>query len=666
MEFVEQLARLFTFSQLALLASLAVFVYAVPPRTFVKGLFAFSLGLLAVANANVGPWWAAPAVPGWGQMYAIDIMVAHSFVFLVFAWHYPTKASLRSPAGIALALAGAWYAFYAVGYLVQRERWLVGDEAAVVWRVGMLVTFLVAWTMIARLHALDAARRRASNFIVLGTVGLFGLLTEGTSYPIWFANEIRTFGEIVSVQAITPAVATWLIAAVLVPPLFLVYWWRRERFVLLPIIAAYGVVHAFLAYTPVGAWYLFHVPVAIAILYAFARGSPFGEQPRSPAAANMLAIVAGASVFFLAIAISLAVLGDSSLSLALGIGTGLLLGGAAAFVSLPRESLPLRDATDESTTRLAAYTVALDRELRSGRSPDEARVALAQLRSALRVSDQEHQAVAGTRTAANDLVLGRYRSVRVLGEGGSGVTRLCRDERLGREVVLKTLRQGDANVERIDALLREARAVGAIKHPNVVTLHDVVHHGDEAVIVMEHAERGSLRDAIAAGPIPYDDWRRLAIGLLRALEAVHAAGVIHRDVKPSNVLLDAQGEPKLADFGIARVPGFETTVGGLREGAVGTFRYMSPEQAKGRPATARSDLFAAAATLFEARTGRPYLEARAGESAVEVQLRAASAAPFDRDVQPPALRAWFARALDPDPGERFASAREMREALEAT
>ena len=146
---------------------------------------------------------------------------------------------------------------------------------------------------------------------------------------------------------------------------------------------------------------------------------------------------------------------------------------------------------------------------------------------------------------------------------------------------------------------------------------------------------------------------------------MHRAGALHRDVKPANVLLTREGAVKLADFGVAQAPGLDATLGlGAQPAQGGTPRYMSPEQAKGKRLTASSDLYSAAATLYEAYAGRPFLEG--GESAAELQARAAAAGPFARPLDaPPALRAWFARALDPDPARRFASAGEMRDALAA-
>ncbi|MHB8605175.1 MAG: serine/threonine-protein kinase [Thermoplasmatota archaeon] len=256
---------------------------------------------------------------------------------------------------------------------------------------------------------------------------------------------------------------------------------------------------------------------------------------------------------------------------------------------------------------------------------------------------------------------GRYAIKRALAEGGQSRVWLARDEKLGRDVVLKEFRGGASGAR---AALHEARLVSAVDHPNVVRIYDVL--DDAGVVVMEHVTNGSLAERLIAGPPSHAQFARLAHDLLGALAAVHAAGLVHRDVKPGNVLFDRNGNAKLSDFGIAHLPGFETTLGGdgARASAVGTIRYMSPEQARGRRVDARSDLFSAAATLFEAYTGKPYRDVRAGESAIELQMRAASEAGFEGAIEPAALHAWFATALAATPDARFTSARAAHEAFD--
>jgi serine/threonine-protein kinase len=244
-----------------------------------------------------------------------------------------------------------------------------------------------------------------------------------------------------------------------------------------------------------------------------------------------------------------------------------------------------------------------------------------------------------------------------LGSGAQGRTFLAEGPGAER-VVLKAVRGGAP-----EALRREADALRSLRHPHVVAMHDVAEEDGEVILVMEYLEGGNLRDRLARGALGPEEFRRVATGLLAGLAAVHNAGQVHRDVKPSNVLLSTDGEAKLADFGVARAAGAETTLGRPEGTAVGTLRYMSPEQAKGKRVTTRSDLFSAAATLYEAYTGQPYIEPVEGESAVELQLRAATQGPFRKRAQPAAMRAWFAQALDPQPARRFASADAMREAL---
>jgi hypothetical protein len=319
-----------------------------------------------------------------------------------------------------------------------------------------------------------------------------------------------------------------------------------------------------------------------------------------------------------------------------------------------------------SARKLEVYRAALE----ESHGHPGAQEQLARLRSKLGLTERDHAvllhavqrgAPRGAAWVRGSVVLGRYRIEGDAGEGAHGHAFVARDLRSRARVVVKLLRPQRAGDP---GLVREARAVAAVRHPNVVAITEVGEAGGQPAVVMEYVEGGSLRDRLARGALARGEFARLADGLLAALEAVHAAGIVHRDVKPSNILLTREGGAKLSDFGVARLPGAETTLGG--EGAaIGTVRYMSPEVAKGKPATLRSDLFSAGTTLFEAYTGKAYLEAEPNESAVELQMRAARAGPFDKPLEPPGLRAWFARALEPDPALRFASARAMREALDA-
>ncbi|MFF4322822.1 serine/threonine-protein kinase [Streptomyces sp. NPDC001568] len=207
------------------------------------------------------------------------------------------------------------------------------------------------------------------------------------------------------------------------------------------------------------------------------------------------------------------------------------------------------------------------------------------------------------------LLAGRYRLAELLGQGGMGTVWRAHDEQLDREVALKELRLPDdldASHRKawIDRLDREARAAARLKHPGVITVHDRI-AGDDGRpwIVMELVHGRSLDDLIRAdGPLPPARVARIGRQILDALRAVHATGVTHRDIKPANVLLEGD-RVVLTDFGIAAVEGES---GLTRSGAVmGTPAYMSPEQVRGFPATAESDVWSVGATLFTAVEGRP-------------------------------------------------------------
>ncbi|WP_445401692.1 protein kinase domain-containing protein [Streptomyces sp. LE64] len=263
--------------------------------------------------------------------------------------------------------------------------------------------------------------------------------------------------------------------------------------------------------------------------------------------------------------------------------------------------------------------------------------------------------------AKSRLIDGRYLLKSRLGRGGMGVVWGAEDQLLGRLVAVKrldadpTLRGAAARRVRARTL-REARAVAALRHPNVVVVHDVVEHDEDAYIVMELVTGGSLADRVAAhGPRPVEEVARIGLALLGALRAAHAAGVLHRDLKPDNVLLEAGSDRVvLTDFGVARVPGAGTlTEDGL---FVGSPEYSAPERVSGGPGGPEADLWSLGALLCTALTGRsPF---RRGS------LSGTLHAVVVEEVRPPAeagpLLPVVAGLLERDPARRLGVAEAER------
>ncbi|HZU56240.1 MAG TPA: serine/threonine-protein kinase [Actinocrinis sp.] len=213
-------------------------------------------------------------------------------------------------------------------------------------------------------------------------------------------------------------------------------------------------------------------------------------------------------------------------------------------------------------------------------------------------------------TETNDLIAGRYRLLAQVGTGGMGVVWRARDEVLGRTVALKELMVrsttggaglGDEGTRRA---MREARIAARLHHPNVIGVYDIVDHDGRPFLVMEYLESRSLAQLMAAGVLlPPHEVARIGAQLASALTAAHNAGIVHRDVKPGNVLLAEDGEVKLTDFGISRAVGDTTvTASGL---LLGTLGYIAPEVAQGQPADSLSDVYSLGATLYAAVEGQP-------------------------------------------------------------
>jgi tetratricopeptide (TPR) repeat protein len=272
----------------------------------------------------------------------------------------------------------------------------------------------------------------------------------------------------------------------------------------------------------------------------------------------------------------------------------------------------------------------------------------------------------GSETDLAGSSLGPYRLLREIGRGGMGTVYEAEDARLGRRVAVKLLpveygRDRSAK----ERFLREARSASALDHPNLCIVHDVGESDGRLFIVLALYEGETLRERLQRGPLPVAEAREVAIQVARGLARAHEAGIIHRDIKAANVMLTRRGEAKILDFGIAKLRGDEASL--TRTGASwGTPAYMSPEQARGEPVDARTDVWSLGILLFEMLAGRrPF-----GGDSVEAVLSSIltrEPEPLGRirpDV-PPELARVVARALAKNPAERHANAGEMLADLES-
>jgi eukaryotic-like serine/threonine-protein kinase len=269
--------------------------------------------------------------------------------------------------------------------------------------------------------------------------------------------------------------------------------------------------------------------------------------------------------------------------------------------------------------------------------------------------------------------LGPYEILSPLGQGGMGEVYRARDTRLDRTVAIKVLPGDRAHDPQFrERFEREARAVSSLNHPNICVLHDIGNEGGIAYLVMECLEGESLAARLERGPLPVAEALRYAIEIADALDAAHRRGVVHRDLKPGNIMIAKTGA-KLLDFGLAKMRATAAPAGSdhtatmtvTAEGSiVGTFQYMSPEQLEGRDADARSDIFALGATLYEMLTGKRAFTGQSQASLITA-IMSAQPAPVS-SVQPSipvSLDRVVRRCLAKDPDDRWQTARDLAEEL---
>jgi len=274
--------------------------------------------------------------------------------------------------------------------------------------------------------------------------------------------------------------------------------------------------------------------------------------------------------------------------------------------------------------------------------------------------------------------LGPYKIIAPLGAGGMGEVYRARDARLGRDVAIKVIPAELArDPERIKRFEQEARAAGALNHPNVCAILDIGSHEGSPFVVMELLEGETLRERLNAGPIPVRKSIDYASQVAHGLAAAHEKGIVHRDLKPENLFLTKDGRVKVLDFGLAKLTRPEVlapagdkpiSIAATETGAIlGTVGYMAPEQVRGGAADHRSDLFALGAILYELVTGKRAFHGASYFETLHAILNQEPAplSASGREI-PPGLEPIARRCLEKEPAERFQSASDLAFALEAS
>src|SRR5215469_5467400 len=278
--------------------------------------------------------------------------------------------------------------------------------------------------------------------------------------------------------------------------------------------------------------------------------------------------------------------------------------------------------------------------------------------------------------SSGQIIAGRFRIIDLIGRGGMGEVYKAEDLRLHRTVALKFLPDDTArHAHALERFQLEAQAASALNHPNICTVYDISEESGRAFIAMEFLDGRSLKDLIAGHPLPIDPVLEISIAIAGALDAAHAKGVLHRDIKPDNIFINDRGNVKILDFGLAKLlrcssSPQDATVSEHTEltqhgAALGTVAYMSPEQARGEALDVRTDLFSFGLVIYEMTTGRPAFSGSTSAIIFASLLNDTPRRPSDINPEVPAgLEQIISNALGKDRAVRYQRASDIRSDLQ--
>ncbi|MGB0653482.1 MAG: protein kinase domain-containing protein [Thermoplasmatota archaeon] len=688
----------------------------------ISGAVVALLGLLLLASR---PWRAAPASFGlfallWGlqvvaanmAQMASDVETAtpwaYAFTALLiplylplfyFAAHYPTPDRILSqrpvllgvlalPALLLGLLMAAAPQLFIQGVDLNPDglpRLLTGPLHRPLQVVNVVLTFVVALVVIlVRLLREQREMARQRLALVVAAFLLYVSYKAGEAIMLGVAGRhlanVRSWEDVLFWGAGAAALVVALVAAAIAVAVRRLPW--RDLLVasaIVPLLLAVGewfLVDAGLwGFRTVGLWRLAATGL---LVYGITRFRVFDLELRLGRAVPVAAYLGLAGL------VATALWQTAGEALRAQPWLGVTAGIAAAAFAVPalrlgrvvlHQAAPrLHHSGYVYRRKLDVYRAALEDATARGMGNQTEQRFLTELRRDLGISDREHRVLQALGAAGSGdmelregtLLAGRYKVEAPLAEGCQGVVHLAIDQQGGDRVVLKELRaswQGSEEATR--RLEREVHLLQALEHPHLVQLLDALRNGGSPILVLEHLPGGDLRRRLQRGALPLPDALEMADQLLDALGALHAANVVHRDVKPDNLLFDSRGRVKLADLGIAT----DEDSGGTKLTELGkqpgTIAYMSPEQARGDRVDGRSDLYSAGLVLYEALAGRPARDTR-GLSDFQARELAQSRPTLPLPDVPEAVNDVLQQALALDREARYPDATAFRRALEAT